>query len=126
MVFIGSVLSHRANPLFAHYTAAKHGVLGLARAFALELGPYNVRVNSVAPTVVPTDMVMSQAYLDKAAGHPGATVEEIKSLYLAKRVLPAPWVEPVDIANAVLFLASDEARFITGISLPVDLGSLLK
>ncbi|HKF70578.1 MAG TPA: mycofactocin-coupled SDR family oxidoreductase [Stellaceae bacterium] len=126
MVLIGSVLSHRANKLFAHYTAAKHGVLGLARAFALELGPFMVRVNSVAPTVVPTDMVMSQAYLDMVAGHPGATVEEIRSLYLARRALPVPWVEPVDIANAVLFLASDEARYITGISLPVDLGSLLK
>src|SRR5215472_17212700 len=126
MVLIGSVLSHRANKLFAHYTAAKHGVLGLARAFALALGPFMVRVNSVTPTVVPTDMVMGQAYLDMMAGHPSATVEEIRSLYLARRALPVPWVEPVDIANAVLFLASDEARYITGISLPVDLGSLLK
>jgi SDR family mycofactocin-dependent oxidoreductase len=126
MVFIGSVLSHRSNRLFAHYTAAKHGVLGLARAFALELGPYMVRVNSVAPTVVRTDMVINQAYLDMVGGHPGTTEEETRDLYLARRALPVPWVEPVDIANAVLFLASDEARYITGISLPVDLGSLLK
>ena len=125
MVLIGSVLSHRPNRLFAHYTAAKHGVLGLARAFALELGPYMVRVNSIAPTAVPTDMVVNQTYRDMLGGHPGTTEAETRTLYLARRAIPLPWVEPVDIANAVLFLASDEARYITGISLPVDLGSLL-
>jgi len=125
MVMIGSVLSHRPNRLFAHYTAAKHGVLGLARAFALELGPYFVRVNCVAPTAVPTPMVTNQTYRDMMGGHPGTTEEETRALYLARRAIPLPWVEPVDIANAALFLASDEARYITGISLPVDLGSLL-
>jgi len=125
MVLIGSVLSHRPNRLFAHYTAAKHGVLGLARAFALELGPYIVRINSIAPTAVPTDMVTNQTYRDMLGGHPGTTEAETRALYLARRAIPLPWVEPVDIANAALFLASDEARYITGISLPVDLGSLL-
>jgi SDR family mycofactocin-dependent oxidoreductase len=126
MVFIGSVLSHRANRQFAHYTAAKHGVLGLTRAFALELAPHMVRVNSVDPTVVNTDMVMNQAYLDRFAGKAGATIEEVKELYLRWNTLPVPWIEPVDVANAVLFLASDEARGITGVALPVDLGALLK
>ena len=125
MVLIGSVLSHRPNRLFAHYTAAKHGVLGIARAFALELGPYMVRVNSIAPTAVPTDMVTNQTYRDMLGGHPGTTEAETRALYLSRRAIPLPWVEPVDIANAALFLASDEARYITGISLPVDLGSLL-
>jgi len=126
MVFIGSVLSHRANRRFAHYTAAKHGVLGLTRAFALELAPSMVRVNSVDPTVVQTDMVMNQAYLDHLCGHPGATEEEARHHYLGWNTLPVPWLEPIDVANAALFLASDEARFITGIALPVDLGALLK
>src|SRR5215469_3689656 len=76
MVLIGSVLSHRPNRLFAHYTAAKHGVLGLARAFALELGPYFVRVNCIAPTAVPTPMVTNQIYRDMMGGHPGTTEEE--------------------------------------------------
>ena len=125
MVLIGSVLSHRPNRLFAHYTAAKHGVLGLARAFALELGPYMVRANCIAPTAVRTDMVTNQSYRDMLGGHAGTTEEETRALYLARRAIPLPWVEPVDIANAALFLASDEARYITGISLPVDLGSLL-
>jgi SDR family mycofactocin-dependent oxidoreductase len=126
MALIGSVLSHRPNRLFAHYAAAKHGVLGIMRAFALELGPSMVRVNSVDPTAVRTDMIVNQAYLDMVGGHAGTTEEETRELYLARRTLPVPWVEPVDIANAVLFLVSDEARYVTGISLPVDLGALLK
>jgi SDR family mycofactocin-dependent oxidoreductase len=126
MVFIGSVLSHRANRQFAHYTAAKHGVLGLMRSFALELADAQVRVNSVDPTVVRTDMVMNQPYLDRLVGHAGATEEEAKRRYLDWNTLPIPWVEPIDVANAALFLASDEARCITGVALPVDLGALLK
>lgn len=126
MVFIGSVLSHRANKEFAHYTAAKHGVLGVMRAFALELAPYGIRANSVDPTVVHTDMVMNQAYLDRLGGHEGTTLEEAREYYLKWNTLPIPWAEPVDIANAALFLASEEARAITGVALPVDLGALLK
>ena len=125
MVFIGSVLSHRANKKFAHYTAAKHGVLGLVRAFGLELADANVRVNSVDPTVVYTDMVMNQAYLDNTVGHEGATLDEVKAHYATWNRMPQPWIEPVDVANAVVFLVSDEARYITGVSLPVDLGAML-
>jgi len=126
MVFIGSVLSHRANRQFAHYTAAKHGVLGLMRSFALELAPHMVRVNSVDPTVVETDMVMNQAYLERLVGRRGATAEDAKAHYLNWNTLPVPWIEPIDVANAVLFLLSSEARYITGVSLPVDLGAMLK
>jgi (+)-trans-carveol dehydrogenase len=126
MVFVGSVLSHRANREFAHYTAAKHGVLGLMRAFALELAPFSVRVNSVDPTVVFTDMVMNQAYLDRLGGHAGTTLDEARDYYLRWNTLPVPWIEPVDVANAALFLASEEARTITGVALPVDLGAMLK
>ena len=126
MVFIGSVLSHRANRQFAHYTAAKHGVLGLVRSFALELAEYNVRVNSVDPTVVLTDMVTNQEYMDNLVGHPGATEEEVRNHYLEWNVLPTPWIEPRDVADAALFLASDEARFITGLGLPLDAGAMLR
>jgi SDR family mycofactocin-dependent oxidoreductase len=126
MVFIGSVLSHRANKNFAHYTAAKHGVLGLVRAFGLELADYNVRVNSVDPTVVFTDMVTSQPYMDQLVGHEGATDREVRDHYLKWNVLPTPWIETRDVANAVLFLASDEARFITGLGLPLDAGAMLR
>jgi (+)-trans-carveol dehydrogenase len=126
MVFIGSALSHRANKQFAHYTAAKHGVLGLTRAFGLELAPYTIRVNEVDPTAVPTEMITSQVYKDGSMGHAGVTDEEMQARYLEWNALPFPWVETIDVANAVLFLASDEARFITGVALPVDLGALLR
>jgi NAD(P)-dependent dehydrogenase (short-subunit alcohol dehydrogenase family) len=125
IVLIGSVLSHRANRDFAHYAAAKHGVLGLVRGFGLELAPHSVRVNSVDPTVVNTAMVMNQAYHDRMIGHANATMEEVQEHYRRWNKMPQPWIEPIDVANAVLFLASDEARFITGVSLPVDLGAMV-
>jgi NAD(P)-dependent dehydrogenase (short-subunit alcohol dehydrogenase family) len=71
-------------------------------------------------------MVSNQAYLDHFCGHPAATEEEAQRRYLEWNTLPVPWVEPLDVANAALFLASDEARYITGVALPVDLGALLK
>jgi hypothetical protein len=63
----------------------------------------------VDPTVVLTDMVTSQEHMDNLAGHPGATEDEVRKLYLERNVLPTPWIEPRDVANAALFLASDEA-----------------
>jgi SDR family mycofactocin-dependent oxidoreductase len=126
MVFIGSVLSHRPNKQFAHYTAAKHGVLGLMRSFALELAGHMIRVNAVDPTTVATDMTLNEAYMARAVGHSNATIEEVKARNLRWNTMPVPWIEPIDVANAVLFLASDEARYITGVSLLVDLGAMLK
>lgn len=126
MVFISSVLGHKPNAEFAHYTAAKHGVVGLARNMALELAPYGVRVNTVDPTTVNTDMTMNPQYLERSVGHAGATAEEAKARFGAWNALPIPWIEPVDVANAVVFLLSDEARYVTGVSLPVDAGALLK
>jgi (+)-trans-carveol dehydrogenase len=126
MVFISSVLGHKPNVDFAHYTAAKHGVVGLARNMALELAPYHVRVNTVDPTSVETGMIMNQGYIDHAAGREGATLEEAKEHWGAWNALPISFIQPVDVANAVLFLLSDEARYITGVSLPVDAGAMLK
>ncbi len=126
MVFISSVLGHKPNVDFAHYTAAKHGVVGLARTMALELASFSVRVNTVDPTSVNTDMITNQLYLDRTVGHEGATLEEAFQHWGAWNALPVPWIEPIDVANAVLFLLSDEARYITGVSLPVDAGAMLK
>jgi SDR family mycofactocin-dependent oxidoreductase len=126
MVLIGSVLSHKHNPGFAHYTAAKHGVLGLTRALALELAPYMVRVNSVDPTAVRTDMTLNEGFLGELAGKQSGEVEDAEDRLRRWNAMPLLMVEPVDIANAALFLSSDEARYITGISLPVDLGAMLK
>ncbi|MEU6643570.1 mycofactocin-coupled SDR family oxidoreductase [Saccharomonospora sp. NPDC046836] len=110
-----------------HYVAAKHGVLGLARSLALELGPDNIRVNSIHPTQVATPMA------DNEATHrmfrpdlENPTRDDFLEAARTLQVLPTPWVQPEDIANALLFLVSDEARFITGVALPVDAGALLK
>lgn len=126
MVLIGSVLSHKHNVGFAHYTAAKHGVLGLTRAFALELAPHMVRVNSVDPTAVRTAMTLNPDFLGELAGQQAGTLEDAEERLRRWNAMPLLMVEPVDIANAALFLSSDESRYITGVSLPVDLGAMLK
>jgi len=113
----------------AHYTAAKHGVVGLMRVMAVELAPDFIRVNSVHPTSVNTDMIHNKATYELFAPdlpESGRTKDVLGSRFQTLNTLPIPWVEARDISNAVLFLASDEARYITGVTLPIDAGSLLK
>ena len=114
---------------FAHYVSAKHGVVGLMRTLALELAPDMIRVNSVHPTSVNTDMIHNKMTYDLFApdlDEKDRTRENLAGRFQGMNALPIPWVEPVDISNAVLFLASDEARYITGVTLPVDAGSTTK
>jgi (+)-trans-carveol dehydrogenase len=110
-----------------HYVAAKHGVIGLMRTLALELAPDFIRVNAICPTTVNTPMVQNEPsyrLFRPDLEHP--TAADLNDVLLTLNALPIPWVEPVDISNAVLFLASDEARYITGVALPVDAGALVK
>jgi (+)-trans-carveol dehydrogenase len=109
----------------AHYVSAKHGVVGLMRTLALELAPDSIRVNSIHPTQVDTDMIQNSATYDLFTGKKGSTKDEFAAASRGVIALPIPWVEAVDISNAVLFLASDEARYITGVPLPVDGGNFL-
>ena len=106
----------------AHYTAAKHGVVGLMRVLAVELAQQGIRVNSVHPTIVNTDMVQNQPIYELFTGVEGATREQATEAYKNVNALPIPWVDPVDISNAVLWLASDEARYVTGTTQVVDAG----
>ncbi|HEV7656074.1 MAG TPA: mycofactocin-coupled SDR family oxidoreductase [Mycobacteriales bacterium] len=100
------------------YTAAKHGVVGLMRGFAMNLAKHSIRVNTVHPTGVNTPMI----------------VNEVMERFLAQsdmadaltNLLPVAIVEPVDISNAILFLVSDEARYVTGVTFPVDAGFMVK
>jgi (+)-trans-carveol dehydrogenase len=108
-----------AFPNLAHYVAAKHGVTGLMRVLAVELAPHMIRVNSVHPTTVDTPMVQNPAMYE-LFGLPGAGREEAEQGFKAVNALPIPWVEAVDISNAVLFLASDESRYVTGTTVQVD------
>jgi len=128
IVITSSVAGLKGLPNTAAYTASKHAVVGLMRTLANELAPDMVRVNTVHPTTVDTPMVQNQAlYHLFMPDHDGEiTREEVAPVFQAANALPVPWVESVDLSNAVLFLASDEARYITGVTLPVDAGTLVK
>jgi (+)-trans-carveol dehydrogenase len=127
IVLTSSVGGLKAYPHCGHYVAAKHGVVGLMRTFAVELGAQNIRVNSVHPTNVNTPLFMNDGTMRlfrPDLENPGP--DDMKVVGQLMHTLPIGWVEPEDIANAVLFLASDEARYVTGVTLPVDGGSCLK
>jgi SDR family mycofactocin-dependent oxidoreductase len=127
LVLTSSAAGLQAYPNVAHYVSAKHGVVGLMRTLALELAPHSIRVNSIHPTQVDTTMIQNEAtwrLFRPDLEHP--TRADFEPASQQMNALPIPWVEPVDISNAVLFLASDEARYITGVALPVDAGCLLK
>jgi SDR family mycofactocin-dependent oxidoreductase len=127
IVLTGSVGSHKAMAHTGHYIAAKHGVLGLMRAFAVELGQHSIRVNSVHPSQVNTPMTMNDITFKlfrPDLENPGP--DDFAPFSQMTHTMPVPWVEAGDISNAVLFLASDESRYVTGVSLPVDAGALLK
>jgi (+)-trans-carveol dehydrogenase len=121
IILTSSTAGLAAFPNLAHYVAAKHGVVGLMRTLAVELAPLRIRVNSVHPTTVDTPMVQNPSMYE-LFGMPGATREQVAEGFKPLNALPIPWVDPVDISNAVLFLASDEARYVTGVTLPVDAG----
>ena len=127
VVLTSSTAGLKGFPGVSQYTASKHAVVGLMRTLALELAPYSIRVNSVHPTGVATDMILNEAtfrlFLPDAEN---PTREQAAEVFAATNALPVPWVEPRDISNAVLFLASDEARYVTGVTLPVDAGFTIK
>ena len=110
-----------------HYDTSKHGVVGLARSIAVEFAQRNIRVNTVHPGTVNTIMVQNESlYRRFVPDNPNPTQDAARPVFQSQNLLPVPWVEPVDVSNAVLFLASDEARYITGATLPVDAGAYIK
>ena len=127
IILTSSVGGLKAYPHTGQYCAAKHGVVGLMRAFAVELGQHFIRVNSVHPTNVNTPLFMNDATMKlfrPDLENPGPDDLAVAAKFM--HVLPIGWVEPIDISNAVLFLASDESRYVTGVTLTVDAGSMLK
>ena len=127
LILTSSAAGLMAYPYIAHYVSAKHGLVGLMRTLALELAPDMIRVNSIHPTQVDTPMIQNEAtyrLFRPDLDHPTRTDFEPASQEM--NALPIPWVDPVDISNAVLFLASDDSRYITGVTLPVDAGAVIK
>lgn len=126
IVLTSSEAGLKAYQNVAHYVSAKHGVVGLMRTLALELAPQMIRVNSLHPTQVDTPMIMNEAtykMFSPDKEHP--TVEDFRPASQSTNALPIPWVEAVDISNALLWLVSDEARYVTGVTLTVDAGCFL-
>ncbi len=126
IVITSSALGMRAYQNLAHYTAAKHGVQGLMKVLALEGAQHWIRVNTVNPGTVNTALVQNEPTYRLFA----PDVENPSKELIAERMggllpLPVPWVEPVDIAEAVAFLVSPRARYITGTSLSVDAGAAI-
>jgi SDR family mycofactocin-dependent oxidoreductase len=127
VILTSSVGGLKPYPHTGHYIAAKHGVVGLMRTFAVELGKHSIRVNSVHPTNVNTPLFMNEGTMKlfrPDLDHPSRDDLAVAAQFM--HVLPVGWVEPVDISNAVLFLASDESRYVTGLTMTIDAGSMLK
>lgn len=101
------------------YTAAKHGVVGLMRAYANILAPHNIRVNTVHPTGVRTPMVVNDIMAEFLAADPSMSNP-------LGNAMPVDLVEPEDISNAIVWLVSDDARYVTGVTLPVDAGFVVR
>jgi SDR family mycofactocin-dependent oxidoreductase len=123
IVATSSIVGRQGSANIGHYVAAKWGVIGLVKSLAIELAEHGVTVNAVCPTSVDTPMIQNEAF--ERLFLPDAEVirkEDVEAAYTALNPQPVPWVQPSDISDAVLFLASDEARFITGDALPVALG----
>ena len=117
IIMTSSAAGIKGLPFLSAYVAAKHGVVGLMRAYATELAEYSVRVNTIHPTGVNTPMgEMGNAFGPLLEAHP--TVGGMLA-----NLLPIQATEPLDQSNAVLFLASDESRFITSLEMTVDAGN---
>jgi SDR family mycofactocin-dependent oxidoreductase len=123
IVIISSTNGLRGTANTAHYTSSKHAVVGLARTLANELGSRRIRVNTVHPGAVATAMTLNEATFKRLRPDlDRPTADDVAEVLVARHLLPVPWVEPVDVSNAVVFLASDDARYITGTQLVVDAG----
>lgn len=127
IVLTASAAGLKALPYVSHYSAAKHGVVGLMRSLAAELGPRSIRVNAVCSTTVRTPLIEHEGHyrlFRPDLDHPSAA--DVAEAASKINVLPVPWIEVEDVANAVLWLSSTEARYVTGVALPVDAGFLIK
>jgi (+)-trans-carveol dehydrogenase len=127
IILTSSTMGLKGMENIGHYVSAKHGLVGLMRTLALELAPFGIRVNSLHPTTVDTPMIQNTAtYSLLRPDLESSTVDDAAAVFMALNALPVRWVEPIDVSNALLFLASDEARYITGATLSIDAGHTIK
>lgn len=125
IVLTSSVAGLKSYPNAGHYVTAKHGVVGMMKTLAQEHAGDRIRVNCVNPTQVNTDMIHNDLmYSLFCPDRENPTREDFAAASRATGLLPVDWVESSDVTNALMFLVSDEARFITGVALPIDAGAL--
>ncbi|MCX6432548.1 MAG: mycofactocin-coupled SDR family oxidoreductase [Actinobacteria bacterium] len=127
IILTSSLAGLRAFANLGSYTASKWGVVGIMKSLAIEFAPHNIRVNAINPTNVDTQMIHSDSIRDFfLAGQDDQSDDAFKAASQSMHLLQQPWISPRDVSDAVLFLASDESRFITGVALPIDLGALTR
>jgi (+)-trans-carveol dehydrogenase len=130
VVLTSSAAALMPPPGIAHYSAAKAGVIKLMETLALELGPEFIRVNALGPGNVDTPMIDNETtrrlFMPHLENPTKADAEQPGSAYVQVNAIPVPWVEPSDISKVVLFLASDDSRYLTGVTVPIDAGYRLK
>jgi (+)-trans-carveol dehydrogenase len=128
IILTSSGAGTKGVPNLADYCASKFGVIGYMKSLANEVGRYNIRVNAITPGTVATDMVLNDGLFKLFRPDlESPTADDAAEIFQnVINIMPKPWVDPVDISNALLFLASDEARYVTGQIFGVDLGSGIK
>ena len=125
IILTSSLAGLKGYSNIAAYVVAKHGVNGLMRTLANELGPHRIRVNTVCPGLINTAMMMNQPTYDVFRPElENPSQADATEVFRTMQVLPTDWLEPRDVSEVVRFLASDEARFVTGIAVPVDAGQI--
>ena len=120
IIMTSSVAGLRGEPGMAHYCASKWGIIGLAKSLARELAPHHITVNTLHPTAVNTDIITGMAQAAEMA------TEDLIEFIRQGNALPVKLIEAEDVANAALWLVSDEARYVTGQNLNIDAGRMLK
>ena len=126
IVITSSTNGLEAGLNYAHYVAAKHGVIGLMKNIALELAPYGIRCNSINPGAIKTPMTDHQGAWDMFAGHPGGTeTDMMEGGYHFAALKGTTFMPPQVIADTALYLNSELASHVTGVTIPVDAGHLI-
>lgn len=126
IILTSSALGIRAMAYLPHYVAAKAGVIGLMRSMALELAPERIRVNTVNPSIVDSPMIHNPStYSMFLPGAENPSRDEASEVFATLNPMPTPWIDSNDVSNAVLFLASDESRYVTGLEMKIDAGFCL-
>lgn len=127
VIIVSSTAGMRGFPNQVHYNMGKHAVVGLMRTLANEFAPQFIRVNTIHPSSVDTKMIQNDAIWSAfAPGVENPTFDDFGDTFTAMNLLPVPWMEPEAISGAVAWLASDDAKYVTGATIPVDAGYLGK